>query len=60
MAAESLPKSRIPLFDGMNRIPGGLMLIPLILGSIVGTFAPPLRRRPSRPGTRRSGVEENG
>jgi len=24
----------------MNRIPGGLMLIPLILGSIVGTFAP--------------------
>ncbi|WP_422391361.1 2-keto-3-deoxygluconate permease [Arthrobacter sp. N1] len=40
MAAESLPKSRIPLFDGMNRIPGGLMLIPLILGSIVGTFAP--------------------
>lgn len=40
MAAESLPKSRVPLFDGMNRIPGGLMLIPLILGSIVGTFTP--------------------
>ncbi|WP_159803000.1 2-keto-3-deoxygluconate permease [Arthrobacter zhaoguopingii] len=40
MAAESHPKSRVPLFDGMNRIPGGLMLIPLILGSIVGTFFP--------------------
>lgn len=38
MAAET--KSRIPLFDGMNRLPGGLMLIPLVLGSIVGTFAP--------------------
>lgn len=34
------PKSQVPLFDGMNKIPGGLMLIPLILGSIVGTFAP--------------------
>lgn len=33
-------KSTVPLFDGMNKIPGGLMLIPLILGSIVGTFAP--------------------
>jgi 2-keto-3-deoxygluconate permease len=40
MTAESLPKSRVPLFDGMNRIPGGIMLVPLILGSIVGTFAP--------------------
>ena len=40
MEAESRIKSRVPLFDGMNRIPGGLMLIPLILGSVVGTFAP--------------------
>lgn len=32
---------RVPLFDGMNRIPGGLMLIPLILGSIFGTFFSP-------------------
>ncbi|GEK79169.1 2-keto-3-deoxygluconate permease [Agrococcus baldri] len=40
MAAESQIKSRVPLFDGMNKIPGGLMLIPLILGSIVGTFFP--------------------
>ncbi len=39
MVAESV-RSRVPLFDGMNRIPGGLMLIPLVLGSIVGTFAP--------------------
>lgn len=40
MAAESKIISRVPLFDGMNRIPGGLMLIPLILGSVVGTFFP--------------------
>ncbi|QNE45678.1 2-keto-3-deoxygluconate permease [Glaciihabitans sp. INWT7] len=40
MAAESQFRSHVPLFDGMNRIPGGLMLIPLIVGSIVGTFAP--------------------
>jgi 2-keto-3-deoxygluconate permease len=43
MAAESPHlhhKSYVPLFDGMNKIPGGLMLIPLILGSIVGTFFP--------------------
>lgn len=40
MVAESKIVSRVPLFDGMNRIPGGLMLIPLILGSIVGTFFP--------------------
>lgn len=40
MVAGSQIKSRVPLFDGMNKIPGGLMLIPLILGSVVGTFAP--------------------
>jgi len=33
-------KSRLPLFATMMRIPGGLMLIPLILGSIIGTLAP--------------------
>lgn len=33
-------RSVVPLYDGMNRIPGGLMIIPLVLGSIVGTFAP--------------------
>ena len=33
-------KSLIPLYDGMNKIPGGLMVIPLILGSVVGTFFP--------------------
>lgn len=32
---------RVPLFDGMNKVPGGLMLIPLILGSIIGTFFMP-------------------
>ena len=40
MAAGSQVKSRIPLFDGMNKIPGGIMLIPLVLGSLVGTFFP--------------------
>ena len=33
-------KSVIPLYDGMNKIPGGPMVIPLILGSIIGTFFP--------------------
>lgn len=28
-----------PLYQLMNRIPGGLMLIPLIIGSILGTYA---------------------
>jgi 2-keto-3-deoxygluconate permease len=40
VVAGSQVKSRVPLFDGMNKIPGGIMLIPLILGSIVGTFFP--------------------
>lgn len=40
MEAASTHKSYVPFFDGMNKIPGGLMLIPLVLGSIVGTFFP--------------------
>ncbi|GAA3721942.1 2-keto-3-deoxygluconate permease [Spinactinospora alkalitolerans] len=32
--------SAIPMFKVMNRLPGGLMLVPLVLGSLVGTFAP--------------------
>lgn len=41
--AHSPPAERtiVPLFDFMNRLPGGLMLVPLVLGSIVGTFAMP-------------------
>lgn len=33
-------KSIIPLYDGMNKVPGGAMVIPLILGSFIGTFFP--------------------
>ncbi len=40
MEATSQHKSYVALFDGMNKVPGGLMLIPLVLGSIVGTFFP--------------------
>ena len=40
MDAGRSPKSTVPLYEWMNRIPGGLMLIPLVLGSVVGTFFP--------------------
>lgn len=33
-------QSIIPFYDGMNKIPGGAMVIPLILGSVIGTFFP--------------------
>lgn len=33
-------KSLFPMFATMQRVPGGLMLIPLVLGSLIGTFAP--------------------
>lgn len=32
--------SRFPMYQTMMKVPGGLMLLPLILGSIIGTFAP--------------------
>jgi 2-keto-3-deoxygluconate permease len=38
--AAGTTRSRVPLFATMNRIPGGLMLVPLVLGSVIGTFAP--------------------
>lgn len=40
MDAGRSPRSTVPLYDWMNKIPGGLMLIPLVLGSVVGTFFP--------------------
>ena len=33
-------KAILPLYDLMNKVPGGTMVIPLILGSIIGTFGP--------------------
>ena len=33
--------SIVPLYDLMNKVPGGLMVIPLVLGSVVGTFGQP-------------------
>ncbi|GAA1461858.1 2-keto-3-deoxygluconate permease [Nocardiopsis exhalans] len=32
--------SVVPLYRWMNKIPGGAMLVPLVLGSLLGTFAP--------------------
>ena len=32
--------SVVPLYHWLNKIPGGTMLVPLVLGSILGTFAP--------------------
>ncbi len=32
--------SRFPMYSFMMKVPGGLMLLPLILGSLIGTFAP--------------------
>ncbi|MCH1868547.1 2-keto-3-deoxygluconate permease [Nocardioides sp. CFH 31398] len=41
MSHPAAEKTIVPLYDTMNRIPGGLMLVPLVLGSVVGTFAMP-------------------
>lgn len=38
--SEEKPRGPIPIYESMNKIPGGTMVIPLILGSIIGTFAP--------------------
>ncbi|MFC0034582.1 2-keto-3-deoxygluconate permease [Cardiobacterium valvarum] len=37
---DATPRSIVPLYDWMNRLPGGAMVIPLVLGSLAGTFAP--------------------
>jgi 2-keto-3-deoxygluconate permease len=31
---------QLPIMDGLQKLPGGTMLVPLILGSLVGTFFP--------------------
>ncbi|MDO9380076.1 MAG: 2-keto-3-deoxygluconate permease [Nocardioidaceae bacterium] len=33
-------RSTVPMFSTMQRVPGGLMLLPLVLGSVIGTLAP--------------------
>ncbi|KAE9529146.1 2-keto-3-deoxygluconate permease [Testudinibacter aquarius] len=37
---DSKTQTLVPLYDWMNKIPGGTMVVPLILGSIIGTFFP--------------------
>ncbi len=32
--------SRVPLFKTMQKVPAGLMLIPLVLGVLINSFAP--------------------
>ena len=40
MTMTDAPEREIaPLYQLMNRVPGGLMLIPLVIGSLLGTFA---------------------
>ncbi len=39
MTTISSEREVLPLYQFMNRIPGGLMLIPLVIGSLLGTFA---------------------
>jgi 2-keto-3-deoxygluconate permease len=39
MSETTMEREVAPLYQMMNRIPGGLMLIPLVLGSLLGTFA---------------------
>lgn len=41
MTNPAADRTIVPIYDFMSRLPGGLMLIPLVLGSIVGTFAMP-------------------
>ena len=42
-------RSRFPMFTTMQKVPAGLMLIPLAMGVLVNTFAPmPCRSAGSR------------
>lgn len=40
MADATPERELLPLYQLMSRVPGGLMLVPLVLGSLLGTFAP--------------------
>jgi 2-keto-3-deoxygluconate permease len=39
MSVTTSEREIAPLFQAMSRVPGGLMLIPLVIGSLLGTFA---------------------
>jgi len=39
MTVTTSEREIVPLFQAMSRVPGGLMLIPLVIGSLLGTFA---------------------
>ena len=39
MSVTTSEREILPLFQAMSRVPGGLMLIPLVIGSLLGTFA---------------------
>jgi 2-keto-3-deoxygluconate permease len=40
MSTTTTGRGRVPLYAAMDRVPGGLMLVPLVLGSIIATAAP--------------------
>lgn len=49
----------IPLFPWMNKIPSGIVLIPLVLGSAMGTLSPVVSTwAPLRAGSRSAEAEK--
>lgn len=40
---------KVPILDTINKIPGGLMVVPLVLGVLVNTFFPNILRSVASP-----------